>query len=81
MMIRLETFAILRELLHEEILDFEVPEGITASQLISLLEEIFPDAEPILKVTRVAHSEDYLMKDELIRHGETYALIPPVSGG
>ena len=81
MMIRLETFAILRELLHEEILDFEVPEGITASQLISRLEETFPDAEPILKVTRVAHSEDYLGKEELIRHGETYALIPPVSGG
>ena len=81
MMIRLETFAILRELLHEEILDFEVPEGITASQLISRLEDTFPDAEPILKVTRVAHSEDYLEKEDLIRHGETYALIPPVSGG
>ena len=81
MIIRLETFAILRELLHEEILDFEVPEGITASQLISRLEDTFPDAEPILKVTRVAHSEDYLEKEDLIRHGETYALIPPVSGG
>ena len=81
MMIRLETFAILRELLHEEILDFEVPEGITASQLISRLEDTFPDAEPILKVTRIAHSENYLGKEELIRNGETYALIPPVSGG
>ena len=81
MIIRLETFAILRDLLHAEILDFEVPEGITASQLISRLEDTFPDAEPILKVTRVAHSEDYLGKEELIRHGETYALIPPVSGG
>ena len=81
MMIRLETFAILRDLLHEEILDFEVPEGITASQLISRLEDTFPDAEPILKVTRVAHSEDYLGKDELIHHGKTYVLIPPVSGG
>ena len=81
MIIRLETFAILRELLHEEILNFEVPEGITASQLISRLGNTFPEAEPILKVTRVAHSEDYLGKEELIRHGETYALIPPVSGG
>ena len=81
MRIQLEAFAVLRDFLQEEIVEYEVPEGTTADQLIHHLAESFPIAKQILYVTRLAHAEEYLQKDQLILRGETYALIPPVSGG
>ena len=81
MRIQLEAFAVLRDFLQEEMFEYEVPEGTTADQLIKQLAKSFPDAKHILDVTRLAHAEEYLHKDELIHQGETYSLIPPVSGG
>ena len=40
-----------------------------------------PKVADILKVTRLAHEEEYVEKNSVLADGEEYCLIPPVSGG
>ena len=49
--------------------------------VIELLSQNYPQAEPILKSTRLAHRDSYIEKSSLVTDGEEYCLIPPVSGG
>ena len=81
MKIKIEAFAILKDLLGEEFLEYEVPEGTTAGKMLDMLSKTFPNSEQILNVTRVAHQDEYLSQSEVLIEGESYALIPPVSGG
>ncbi len=81
MKLTLVPFAILRELLPESALEQEVPEGTTATQLMHLLAQAHPEAEGILRVTRLAHEDEYMGRKTLLQDGAEYCLIPPVSGG
>jgi len=74
-------YAVLQEIISEEPISLEVPEGCTAKQAIELLSQNYPHAEPILKSTRLAHQDDYVDKQSVLADGEEYCLIPPVSGG
>ena len=71
----------LHEIISEEPISLEVPEGCTVEQAIELLSQNYPQAAPILKSTRLAHQDDYMDKQTLLTDGEEYCLIPPVSGG
>ena len=79
--INIEAFAILKDFFGKEFLDYEVPEGTTAQELLKLIAESFPQAEQILIVTRGAQRDEYLSHDEVLIEDGSYALIPPVSGG
>ena len=79
--INIEAFAILRDFFGKEFLEYEVPEGTTAQELLKLSAESYPQSEQILNVTRVAHRDEYLSHDEVLIENGSYALIPPVSGG
>ena len=81
MKLTLVPFAILRELLPESALVQEVPEGTTATQLMRQLAQAHPDAEGILRVTRLAHKDEYMNRETSLQDGAEYCLIPPVSGG
>ena len=81
MIIKIEAFAILKDLFGQEFLEYELPEGATAGKLLDSLSKTFPNSEQILNVTRVAHQDEYLSQSEVLMEGESYALIPPVSGG
>ena len=81
MKIKIEAFAILKDFFGQEFLEYELPEGTTAGKLLESLSKTFPNSEQILNVTRVAHQDEYLSQSEVLTEGESYALIPPVSGG
>ena len=81
MEITLICYAVLQEMISEEPISLEVPEGCTAEQVIELLSQNYPQARPILKSTRLAHQDDYVDKQSVLTDGAEYCLIPPVSGG
>ena len=81
MIIKIEAFAILKDLFGQEFLEYELPEGTTAEKMLDMLSKTFPNSEQILNVTRVAHQDEYLSQSEVLIEGESYALILPVCGG
>ena len=81
MEITLVFYAVLQEIISDEPISLEVPVGCTAENVIELLSQNYPHAEPILKSTRLAHQDDYVDKQSVLTNGEEYCLIPPVSGG
>tara|TARA_Y100001970_G_C14212939_1_gene847970 strand:- start:751 stop:1008 length:258 start_codon:yes stop_codon:yes gene_type:complete len=74
-------YAILEEEISDKPLIFEINNGSSANDLINSLSEKFPNASEILKVTRLAHEDEYVEKKSVLTDGEEYCLIPPVSGG
>ena len=81
MEITLICYAVLQETISEEPILLEVPDRCTAEQVIEKLSQSYPQAAQILKSTRLAHQDDYIEKQSLLKEGEEYCLIPPVSGG
>jgi MoaE-MoaD fusion protein len=81
MKINIEAFAILKDLFGQEMTEYQMPDETTAGKMLEILSTTFPNWEQILNVTRVAYRDEYLNKDEVLIDGESYALIPPVSGG
>ncbi len=81
MRIELVAFAVLKDILPGDQFSMEIPTGITAGEFMELLASEYPDAGEILKVTRLAHADEYVRKDSMLSEGEEYCLIPPVSGG
>tara|TARA_B100000579_G_C22560118_1_gene723961 strand:+ start:188 stop:433 length:246 start_codon:yes stop_codon:yes gene_type:complete len=79
--INLICYAVLQEIISEEPISLDVPEGCTAEKVIELLSLNYPKAAPILKSTRLAHQDDYVEKQSVLSNGAEYCLIPPVSGG
>lgn len=63
-----------------EVAVFATPET-TASLLLDLLVEEFPDATEILRSCRVAVDREFAAADAVIPKDAEVALIPPVSGG
>ena len=81
MEIKLICYAILQEIISDEPIWLEIPEGCTAKMVIELLSQNYPQARPILKSTRLANQDSYVDKSSVLEDGEEYCLIPPVSGG
>ncbi len=81
MKITLVAFAMLRDKLPESTFEIEVPDQITADQLMAHLAQEFPQATEVLKITRLAHQDDYVSKTSSLKPNAEYCLIPPVSGG
>ena len=81
MQINLIFYAVLEETISVEPLLLEVKKDSTAEQVITLLSQKYPQASAILKSTRLAHEDEYVGKQSILRDGEEYCLIPPVSGG
>ncbi len=81
MKISLVAFAMLRDVLPQNPLEYEVPDGCTAQELIQQLAQEFPEMSEILTYTRLAHQEDYVGKSTVLQGDTEYCLIPPVSGG
>jgi len=81
MKIYLVPFAMFKEAFPENPLPYEIPEGTTAQELMDLLKQDFPEVAGILPYTRLAHQDEYIVKDLVLKDNEEYCLIPPVSGG
>ena len=79
--ITLIAYAVIKDAFPENPLQYEIAEGTTAEQLVSLLAMDFPAVADILPYTRVGHQDDYVDKKVKLKADSEYFLIPPVSGG
>jgi molybdopterin synthase sulfur carrier subunit len=81
MMRRVLVFAGLRELVGGDFVNLEVHEGATYAALIAELAAQFPNAVPLLEVSRIAAGGAFVSPDTLVDPHLEIAVIPPVSGG
>ncbi len=81
MQVTLIPFAILQDTISKEPFLLEYEKESTAEEVLNLLSEKYPKAAPIIKVTRLAHEDEYVGKKTILKDGAEYCLIPPVSGG
>ena len=81
MRINLIFYAVLQEEISDKPIFIEVKSGSTAQDVIELLSKKYPQVADILKVTRLAHEDEYMGKKSVLKDGGEYCLIPPVSGG
>lgn len=62
-------------------LELPVEGGETVAHVRDRLVERFPQLEPMLPNLLYALDEEYVRTTDLVRAGQTLAVIPPVSGG
>lgn len=80
MNIKVRLFASLREATGTSMIDIEVQEGATLSELMEMLEEDYMGlqlSEDIL----TSINKTYAERDTVIQDGDEVGLMPPVSGG
>lgn len=81
MKIKARFFASAREAVGQRELDVEVPEGMTAGDLLLRLIADYPRLAGHAGTLRLAVNEAYADPTERLNPGDEVALIPPVSGG
>lgn len=81
MKVRVLFFASVRDLTGMDMLDVELTESATISELRSFLTTKFPAIGSMETKIAVALNEEYVLGDAKLKNGDEIALIPPVSGG
>jgi MoaE-MoaD fusion protein len=81
MLLTIHLFARLRDEIGESQIRITVPEVCTASQLVDLLQTLYPQVSGLLTRCRLAINQDFAREDQLLQESDELALIPPVSGG
>lgn len=80
MTLRIHFFAVGREITGKSRVDFAMPEGATAQDLIDALKAAYPRFDE-LKSLQVAVNEEYAQPTQILRESDEIAIIPPVCGG
>ncbi len=80
MTVKVQLFAIGREIVGSSELLLTLSEGATAQTVIDMLKERYPKFQTV-KTLVVAIGTDYADPQTKLRDGDELALIPPVSGG
>lgn len=81
MIVRVQLFAVARDLAGRGVVEIELPEGGTVSDLRRALAAAVPSLAPVLPRVLVAVGADYARDSAVLRPGDEVACIPPVSGG
>lgn len=81
MTIRIRAFAIYRELLGRDVIDLELPEGITPREAFRQLFQEREDLSRLQRATLFAVNREYVDGEQPLKSGDELALIPPVAGG
>lgn len=76
----IKAFGISREIVGGKVLELELPEGHTISELKHHLFQKYPTFND-LKSLYVAVNNEYASDETVLKAGDEIALIPPVSGG
>lgn len=74
-------FASFREKFGKDCIHLELPEGATASDVLTGVCHSAQDADAWRRVMRVAVNCRYVSYDTKLSDGDEIALIPPVAGG
>lgn len=80
MKITLLAFGIVKDILQNRTLEFELPEHSTTSDLVAMLNSQYPALRQ-LAVYRIAINDEYSAEDTTLQDDDEVAIIPPVSGG
>jgi molybdopterin converting factor subunit 1 len=81
MNVRIQLFAVARQLAGREAIDVSLSEGATIGQLRSALAESTPALAGVLPHVVFAVNSEYADDATVIPAGASIACIPPVSGG
>ena len=81
MRIRLRLFASVREVIGKQEVLVDVPEGVTAADLLMQLVAQHPELRRQVPSLRLAVNHEYVEGGRRLAEGDEVALIPPVSGG
>ena len=81
MKIRTRFFASARDAVGQRELELDIPDGLTAGDLLQLLISDYPRLAGHASTLRLAVNEAYADPTERLNPGDEVALIPPVSGG
>jgi molybdopterin converting factor subunit 1 len=79
--VRVRLFAALREVLGEEELDLELPDGTTVSALWDELQTKNASLAPFTRSVQFAVNHDFVDRDTELSADDEVAFLPPVSGG
>jgi MoaE-MoaD fusion protein len=81
MKIHMRLFASAREVVGKQEVIVDVPEGVTAADLLIQLVAQYPDLRRQAPSLRLAVNHEYVEGGRRLAEGDEVALIPPVSGG
>ena len=81
MILRVELYAVLRDLARTDVLGISAPEGKTVQQILDEIAHDVPAMAPYLSSVAVAQGETYLSRSDRLMGSEPVCLFPPVSGG
>ena len=81
MIIHLKLFAAARQAVDQELLELELADGATITDLKNELVKQFPQFESMREHLLVAVDAEYAKEDQVLMPDKEVALIPPVSGG
>jgi len=81
MKIRMRLFASLKDIVGRREVVLELPEGVTASELLHRFAEDHPRLQALLPSLLVAVNREYVEGTRVLQDGDEVAFIPPVSGG
>jgi molybdopterin converting factor subunit 1 len=81
MKIRVRLFASVKDIVGQREVVLELPEGVTASELLRLVAADHPRLQPLLPSLLLAVNREYVEATRVLKDGDEVAFIPPVSGG
>ena len=81
MIIHLKLFAAARQAVDQELLELELADGATITDLKNELVKQFPQFESMREHLLVAVDAEYAKEDQVLMPDQEVALLPPVSGG
>lgn len=81
MTIRVQLFALARELCRQTVVELDLRGGSTVSDLRRKLAQVYPVLSPYLPHFVFAANAEYVSDETLLNEGDSVACIPPVSGG
>ena len=81
MNVRVQQFAVARQLAGQEAIELSLPERATVGQLRQALREAVPALDAVLSHVMFAVNAEYADDLAIIPPGAPVACIPPVSGG
>lgn len=81
MKIRVRLFASVKDIVGRREVVLELPEGVTASELLHRFAVDHPRLRALLPSLLLAVNREYVEATRVLKDGDEVAFIPPVSGG
>jgi molybdopterin synthase catalytic subunit len=81
MQIKIQAYARFREIVGEDEVVLDMPEGATAGEVIARLVDDYPDLEQYRDAILISVNREYTARSDMLSDGDICVIFPPVSGG